>query len=207
MDDYYVPTHLGSTPDDDLKLLAHYVDNLDFPDDHVIVEIGSGRGKSTITMALVSRHKIIAIDPHEGPWFGAGNRLRRMESGSTAHDFIRNLRVAKVQDKVELIQQYSDEVDWNGRPPIALLFLDGDHSFASVRIELRQLLPHLALGAYVIFHDYAAEWFPGVVAAADQVIRKGLLEYVDYYEVNTPNMPNYDPNKPGSFGMLVTRKC
>lgn len=206
--DYFIPTKLGSTPDEDYLLLAECAANLDFPADHVIVEIGSGVGKSTITMALVSQHKIVAIDPHDGPWIGAaGTRNRRYEAGNTLHEFIRNLRKFKVEDKVEIIQQYSDEVEWNGRP-IAMLFHDGDHSFTSLRIEARIFHPHVVPGGYIVFHDYCPMTFPGIVTVADELLRSGKVELVEYYPINDPGQPDYyDPNERPSFGILVTRKC
>jgi len=205
--DYYIPTKLGSTPDEDCLVIAKYAANLDFPADHVIVEIGSGIGKSTISMALVSKHKIVAIDPHDGPWIGAGGkRNRRIEAGNTLHEFIRNLRAHKVEDKVEIIQKYSDEVEWDGRP-IAMLFHDGDHSFTSLRIESRVFHPHVVPGGYIIFHDYNPRSFPGVVTVVDELLRREKLELVDYYPINDRGHASFDPDGRRSYGIVVTRKC
>jgi predicted O-methyltransferase YrrM len=115
-----------------------------------IVEIGSYKGKSTILLALGSitagGGPIYAIDPHKP----------LPEEGyfeDTEAEFRANLERAGVQERVVPMIMTSEEAAkiWTG--PIALLWIDGDHRYESVKKDFLLWSPHLADGAIVAMHD------------------------------------------------------
>lgn len=167
----------GSTPEYELAALAYLVDLADgvYPEDSVIVEIGSLVGKSTISMACVSTYPIVAIDPHTGPWelmLDEENDLRdrREEMGDTLHVMIENLEHYGVRDKVEIIQKFSNHAaeDWDGRK-ICILFIDGNHEYEWVKHDFEAFRPHMVDAGTVVFHDYHLS-FPGVRQYVDEAI-------------------------------------
>lgn len=172
----------GNTPEYELAYLAHvaYSCGSAYAHDNVIVEIGSLVGKSTISMASASRHRIVSIDPHDGPWEMAisdGNTVvdNRDIKGSSLRQFTENLEYYGVADKVEIIKKYSDVAarDWDGRR-ICLLFIDGDHTEEWVRHDLDAFYPHMAVGGLIAFHDYSKS-FSGVTKVVDEAVESGRL--------------------------------
>jgi predicted O-methyltransferase YrrM len=172
----------GGTCEYELAYLAHvaYSCATAYAASDVIVEIGSLVGKSTIAMASVAKHPIVAIDPHDGPWevvlTDAENALdNREKMGNTLDTFNNNLIHFGVQDKVEVIQEYSDVAakNWDGRR-ICLLFIDGDHTEKWVDHDLYAFLPYMAPGGLIAFHDYSKS-FAGVKAVVDNAFVTGTL--------------------------------
>jgi len=132
----------------------------------VIVEIGSYCGRSTVVLASAARQaspesRVYAIDPHEGE-VGARDTVDGVRRESATFDrFQANIAVAGYTDVVVPIRRRSHEFAWE--TPIALLFVDGLHDYASVARDFQHYEPHLLLGAYVAFHD-CDENYPGVRA-------------------------------------------
>lgn len=175
----------GSTPEYELAYLAHvaYSCGMAYAATDVIVEIGSLVGKSTIAMASVASHKIVAIDPHDGPWEvlltqGDVKVDNREIKGTSLRQFKENLKHFGVEDKVEIIQEFSDVAakNWDGRR-ICLLFIDGDHTEKWVDHDLYAFLPHMAPGGLIAFHDYSKS-FHGVKTVVDRAIVNGTLRHV-----------------------------
>jgi predicted O-methyltransferase YrrM len=172
----------GSTPEYELAYLAHvaYSCGNAYAASDVIVEIGSLVGKSTIAMASVAKHPIVAIDPHDGPWEilitqGDIKLDNREKTGNTYNKFISNLEHYGVRDKVEIIQEYSDVAakNWDGRR-ICLLFIDGDHTEKWVDHDLYAFLPFMSPGGLIAFHDYGNS-FHGVRKVVDLAVANGTL--------------------------------
>lgn len=171
--DIFVPSDLGTGPDREYRVLGQVVANLSYPLDHVIVEIGALYGKATVTMAKVSRHRIISIDPHSGPWSAPTGQNRRAKEGDTYDRFIANLERYSVRDRVEPLRLRSDEVKWDGRP-ICLLFIDGSHDYTDVRYDLAYFSQFVVPGGLIVFHDYGIGCH-GVNAVADQACLTGFI--------------------------------
>lgn len=127
-----------------------------------IVEIGSYRGKSTVTLALGTRagHQVpvYAIEPHEefvgvlGGRFGAADRVA----------FFRNMSQAECLQTVRLINLASTAVAKGWDQPIGLLFIDGDHRYEGVKSDFEGFAPWVCEGGIVAFHD--SDLAPGRVA-------------------------------------------
>jgi predicted O-methyltransferase YrrM len=146
-----------------------------------VVEIGSFCGKSTIVLAAAARSvdpgvRVYAIDPHQGE-VGAGDTLAGVHREPPTFDrFAQNLADAGVTDTVTAIRQHSYEVDW--QRPIAFLFVDGLHDYASVARDFHHFERHLAPGGYVAFHDCDDE-YPGVQAFVSGFTGSDSYEEVD----------------------------
>ena len=69
--------------------------------------------------------------------------------------------------------------------PFDLVFVDGDHSTESVRRDIESMLPLLAPGAYLVFHD-AHYW--QVEAAIEQSVVASSGALVDCGMVSTENV-------------------
>ena len=118
-----------------------------------IVEVGSYRGRSTIALALGARKgfgvPVYAFDPHEaftgifGGEFGPEDRAA----------FYRNMLRSGCYREVRLINQDSATVTPGWSKQVALLWIDGDHSFEGVSRDFKAWLPHLRPDANVVFDD------------------------------------------------------
>ncbi|MGC2857241.1 class I SAM-dependent methyltransferase [Novispirillum sp. DQ9] len=119
----------------------------------VIVEIGSAFGRSTTALSLGSRAgkgaAVFAVDPHEtftgvlGGQFGPENRRA----------FYQNMLAHGGWENVRLINLPSAVVGQGWQRPIALLWIDGDHAYEAVALDLKTWEPHLVPGAKVVFDD------------------------------------------------------
>jgi hypothetical protein len=135
----------------------------------VIVEIGSFRGRSTVALALGAREghgaPVYAIEPHEAfqqragaPKFGPRDRAA----------FYRTMLRTRCYRDVRLVNLSSEEVTPGWSRPVALLWIDGDHSPTGVRRDLHAWWPHLRAGAVVAFDDAVdADGGPFIVIAEE----------------------------------------
>lgn len=145
---------------------------------HSIVEIGSYQGKSTVLLGSIvkeyfSKAKVYAIDPHEGNVGAADQGIQR--SLPTLEMFNRNIHDAGISRNIELIKDYSFNVQWDR--PIVLLFIDGLHDYVNVAKDFWHFAEHVASGGYIAFHDYA-DYYPGVIAFVDELVATGNYAWI-----------------------------
>jgi hypothetical protein len=118
-----------------------------------IVEVGSFRGRSATALVLGTRAgshvPVYAIEPHEtfvgilGGKFGPADRKA----------FFENTLRADVVETIRLVNVSSDVITPGWERPVALLWLDGDHTYEGVTRDFRCWRPHLAPHAVVALHD------------------------------------------------------
>ena len=131
----------------------------------VIVEIGSWKGKSTVWLAKGSKAgsnvKIYAIDPHS--FLGCKKTFGEL---STLKEFKENIKRANVEDIVVPVVKTSvdAERDWDAKP-IELLWMDGDHTYEMVKLDLDLWFPYLIEGGIIAFHDTIASPGPRILVA------------------------------------------
>lgn len=149
---------------------------------NTIVEIGSYHGKSTILFGSIIKAfcvnaKVYAIDPHDGK-LGAVDQ--GLESVAPSFDnFKSNIQHAGVADCIEIIKDFSYNVEW--QQPVSLLFIDGLHDYPSVAKDFWHFANWLVSGGYVAFHDYAG-YFPGVQAFVDELLNTGTYQKIKQVE-------------------------
>ena len=127
------------------------------PDNSIILEIGSYRGRSTAAMAfacLGTNKRIYAVDPFEC------SRCQQGRFAASRDIFEYNLRRHDLLKYVITLQGFSTEIlhDWRGRPPIDFAFIDGSHSYAGVKNDLALVYPHVKKGGWIAFHDMRVDW-------------------------------------------------
>jgi predicted O-methyltransferase YrrM len=126
-----------------------------------VVEIGSWKGRSTITLAsaLEARGEggvVFAIDPHTG----SVEHHRRWGAVDTFAEFKANIERAGVSSFVEPLRMTShDAVERFSDGSVDVLFIDGSHEYEDVLRDCDDWFVKLAPGALVGFND--TSW-PGV---------------------------------------------
>ncbi len=144
-----------------------------------IVEIGSYIGASACCLGAAAKKtkctQILCIDTWNNDAMTEGNRDTWKEFLANTSNFsefivpIRGLSSDVVQD----VRRISSSID--------LLFIDGDHSYDSVRSDWQIYKTFLKSGSIVVFHDYA--WAEGV----RRVIKEDVLQLVSS-QGQLPNM-------------------
>jgi predicted O-methyltransferase YrrM len=116
-----------------------------------IVEVGSHMGKSTTWLACGSLSgkgsTVYAVDPWDG-------------SGEAPEAFLHNIRAACIDKLVSPIPMSSEKAAASFDQPVELIFIDGDHSYEAVRLDLELWLRKVVEGGVLAFHDSIQ--FPGV---------------------------------------------
>jgi len=119
----------------------------------IIVEIGSWKGKSTVCLALGSKEgnnaKVYAVDPH----INTPCHKNYSKGEGTFSEFIRNLQKSGVSESVFPIVKKSKEASADFNHKIDFLFIDGDHSYNSVKEDFELWFPKLITGGIIAFHD------------------------------------------------------
>jgi|FLOH01.1.fsa_nt_gi predicted O-methyltransferase YrrM len=128
----------------------------------VVLEIGSWEGRSTVCMAEVAAH-VYACDPHTafntqalGEEFIS---LEKFKENTAGRDNI-TLLLGKSEDMVPVLENNFFD----------LVFIDGDHRYASVKKDIEMSLPKLKVGGVMAFHDM------GWDGAADGGVSKAVRE-------------------------------
>lgn len=121
--------------------------------DNVIVEIGSWKGRSTTWLYFGSvsgnKAKIYSIDPHIG-----SQELRDMFGVvSTFKEFESNMKKIGALDLVKSIVKKSEKAAGKFNEKVGLIFIDGDHSYQSVKKDFDLWFPKLVDGGTIAFHD------------------------------------------------------
>lgn len=157
----------------DLLISATHKACIDLSAPNTIVEIGSFKGKSTVVLGNVIKSfypkaRIFAIDPHQGVVGSTDKGLQQLPA--SLENFKQNILNEKLTEVVELIQDYSFNVEWES--PISLLFIDGLHDYGNVSKDFYHFSKWIRKGGYIAFHDYAY-YYPGVMTFVDELLSTG----------------------------------
>lgn len=150
-----------------LEWLAMPVDSPEFPDEvpgwfserecrlwyascrgRDVLELGRHHGRSTVVAASSAR-SVVSLD-----------RLTTADADGWLQRY--NLR-----HKVWLREGEFHELVPTSGGPFSACLIDGAHDYLSVRTDIDSVLPRLAIGAVLGFHDYEDPAFPGVKVAVD----------------------------------------
>lgn len=117
----------------------------------ICVEIGAARGKSACYIGLALREngrgKLYSIDPHTvTDW-------NDTESVDTNNLFMKNIHLLGLEQFVQAIRDFSENVGRTWTLPISILFIDGDHSYEGVKRDWDLFSPFVTPFGLVVFHD------------------------------------------------------
>lgn len=137
-----------------------------------IVEIGSYRGRSATALSLGTlagkQVPIFAIDPHEyfrgsgGGEYGPDDRAAFYQAALASGSF----------EFVRLVNLSSEIITPGWTEPVALLWIDGDHTYSAVRRDITLWQPHLTSDALIIFDDVSPS-FEGPRRIVEEMIESG----------------------------------
>ena len=146
--------------DEEAQVLANACHQV--PEGSFAVEIGSQLGRSGVLISQIARERgfhPIHVDPF-------------CEQDVWAHDFIKRMcEVRRDRDRAfsflcmrtEQARVILDQIS-----PIALVYVDGDHTFHGVRKDLEFVKNKLVSGGFLLCHDYRRDSLPDVLAAVTQ---------------------------------------
>jgi predicted O-methyltransferase YrrM len=138
-----IPTH---TTKEELKGLLQLARTC--PQQAVALEIGAYLGASTCYLAVGLKQvegSLMCVDTWQNETMPEGVK-------DTLSEFKRNTRGVATQ--ITMIRKKSQELEESDvNCPLNLVFIDGDHSYASVKEDFMIVQPWLAKGAVVAFHD------------------------------------------------------
>lgn len=149
-----------------------------------IVEIGSSSGRSTICLAKGSKSggnmTVYAVDPHNGggstpdpTWWdasqdGTPDPKYYINQGDSLPQFKRALFEHHVDDIVAPLVDYSELVYKKGwTRPIELLFIDAEHRYSYVKMDVEMWAKHIISGGKILMHDASGT---GVRRVIDELI-------------------------------------
>lgn len=134
----------------------------EFPEEEIrMIEIGSYMGESTqIFASSQGFNHIIAIDPLDG--YEEFSEMFKYDWKTVEKEFKINTRYF---DNITLLKDYSynvvDTIEDNSQH---LVYIDGDHSYDSVKKDIELFLPKIKEGGIIAGHDFTPG-HPGVIDA------------------------------------------
>lgn len=163
-------------------------------DKNLIVEIGSWKGCSTTWLAAAGKRqcfkKLIAIDLFTGTpsW---------NEKVDTYDEFIRRMKLNSLDDFVIPMRADANEAakTWRREDTISILHIDGDHSYAAVKADMANYLPHVMTKGIVIIDDYDS---------LHHDVERAVDELIDTKQVETIARVKEIPQK--GFGSIALKK-
>lgn len=155
-----------------------------------IVEIGSWKGRSAVFLGKGSKAgnnvTVYAVDPHTGT-----PAHKRQGVKGTFEIFQDNIRNAQVDDVITPIVKPAQIAAENFDEPVEVLFIDGDHEYASAKLDYEVWLPKMVEGGIILLHDSAGpKAWPGVkkfagelVAGSSDIKNVKIADSITYFEV------------------------
>lgn len=157
-----IPTHTSKR-----ELAALFNLAIDCQAKAIALEIGSYLGASACYLAAglarVNGH-LYCVDSWQNETMPEGER-------DTYHEFLSNTCV--LQPWITPLRKHSETLSGSDlQLPLRLAFIDGDHSYASVREDFQRILPWMAEDGIVAFHD-ANRTFEGVTRVIGEALASG----------------------------------
>lgn len=171
----------AATPEDVMVALADFASQV--PADQEIIELGVFQGRTALQLAwgasLGQGAHVTGIDLWDSPENTYGPPFTEAGSRRWAFHHVKTLGFSR---RISLIHGSSTDVarTYSG-PPVGLLFVDADHTYAGARGDIEAWAPHLAPGATIAVDDYGHPDWPGVAEAVDALVAEGVLEPVQVF--------------------------
>lgn len=140
-----------------------------------ITEFGCYLGRSTRALADNTEGTIFAVDPWDGVYYNNDGTKADWINTAVFDVFCANLSDHIKSGRVVPVQNYS----WAFRPPIRmdLIFIDGDHRYDEVKLDIIHALGMVKSGGIISGHDYIHTTWPGVKKAVDEIL--GTVKHCD----------------------------
>jgi predicted O-methyltransferase YrrM len=150
----------GFLADDEAAALYQYASLSHGP----ILEVGSYCGKSTIYLGTAAKKNggvVFAVDHHRGSeehQLGEEYHDADLFDASVAlidtfKEFRKNMRAADLEDTVVPVVSSSKVAARFWHTPLAMVFIDGGHSFAAAECDYRSWAVHVNIGGILAIHD------------------------------------------------------
>jgi hypothetical protein len=151
----------------------------DLPGNPVIVDFGTGHGKSTASLALACpQGTVYTFDPGL-PYINAGCSPSQYEAETNKFILDTGAINFVFTPESSLEKPWDKEID--------VLNIDSDHTYETSKAEILRWIPFVKVGGIVFFHDYEHPRCPGVKQAIDELIpskfNMELLEVTDAGQV------------------------
>lgn len=152
----------GFLADDEAMALHQYA--LESSQQGPVLEVGSYCGKSTLYLAHAAKQNnsvVFAIDHHRGSeehQLGEEYHDADLYDASeglmdTFKEFRKNMRACNVEDTVVPVVAPSRVAAKQWHTPLAMVFIDGGHSFEAAETDYRSWVTHIRIGGILAIHD------------------------------------------------------
>ena len=165
----------SATALDDAEAKGLYDAILQIPHGGLAVEVGCQLGRSSSIFAQLSlgnQFNSIHIDPYTSQPEYAAQWLNMMREvgGDFEHSFT-------------LLCMRTEQAAWHLEKfgPIDLAFIDGDHEYPGVMVDLNLVASKIKSGGLLTMHDYGRDSLPGVFQAASDYITDDKWEHIGTY--------------------------
>ena len=150
------------------ELRALYNIALTCPQGTIALEIGSHFGASSCYIAAglaqINGH-LFCVDTWHNETMPEGEQ-------DTFAEFQKNTNGLK--QKITPVRKRSDEInDSDIKTPINFAFIDGDHSYISVKRDFELVKKWLAEDGIIAFHDFSSLYFEGVTRVIGEALASG----------------------------------
>ena len=151
----------GSAALDDVECKGMYNALQEVPFDGLVVEVGCqiGRSSSLIAQCALGKFRTVHIDPYvDQPDFLTRWHRMMWAIGGTDHAYTH-------------LCMTTEQAAWHLEKfgPIDLAFIDGDHEYPGVMLDLELVALRIKQGGLLTMHDYQRESLPGVTLAANSL--------------------------------------
>lgn len=156
--------------------LLTYLSNKLPNQDYKMIEIGSYMGESTMLFASTGIFSsIYSIDPHDGD--EEFNELFNYDWNFVISEYNKNTRFF---DCITHIKDFSYNV-YNKFEDgsIDFIYIDGNHSYESIKQDLQLYLPKLKSNGIISGHDYFEGRWPETVTAINEMIGEPDVVFSD----------------------------
>jgi MMP 1-O-methyltransferase len=150
-----------------------------------VLEIGSFCGKSTLFIALGCKHSdaaFYAVDPHKRIFEGGKEQYGldyHAFTGNSLEELRNTLASCDLSAQANLLVATSEEARSQfTAQPLKLLFIDGSHDYADVRLDYQLWHEMIVMGGRLVFHDSNFEGVNYTIQAnldRDRYIHEGTV--------------------------------
>lgn len=157
-----------------IELISHIKNTCE-----IMVEIGSYQGESTKIFIdnLPKLKTLYAVDP----WVNGYSPGDVCSDGYPMEIVEQNfdLRVGSYKQLSKHKTTSNDFVKQIADHSLDFVYIDGEHSYESCKIDIELWLPKIKINGFIGGHDYLLKCFPGVVKAVDEKFGSPDKTFVD----------------------------